>query len=322
MAVYTQIDDAELSAFLSEYDLGCPRAFKGIAEGVENSNFLLETDAGRYIMTIFEKRAKREDLPFFMGMMGHLAHKGFPAPEPVVARDGEALRTIGGKTAVIVTFLRGISPSRPSADQCRKLGAGLARFHGALADFDMTRPNDLSMAAWPKMWAGREAEADVLSAGLSGLIAGDMGALEGAWPTASDALPVGAIHADLFPDNVFFLDGELSGVFDFYFACTDFLAYDLAVCLNAWCFETRGEYNLTKGRALIQGYHSVRQLTEAERTHLPGLARGAALRFFLTRLIDWTGTPKDALVRPKNPMEYAEKLGFHRRARVIGEYGG
>jgi homoserine kinase type II len=318
MAVYTDIDDATLSALLTEYDLGPPLAFKGIAEGVENSNFLLETPKGRYILTVFEKRARREDLPFFMGMMGHLASKGFPAPLPVPAKDGNPLRTVQGKPAVICTFLQGMSPRRPDIDQCRAIGQGLARFHASLADFRMRRPNDLSIGAWPTLWAGREAEADALSPGLAGQIAGDLDFLKANWPKH---LPGGAIHADMFPDNTFFLDGKLSGVIDFYFACSDFLSYDIAVCLNAWCFERRGEYNLTKGRALLSGYESFRRLEPRERSALPVLARGAAMRFFLTRLVDLAATPKDALVKPHNPLDYAERLGFHRQARSPEDYG-
>jgi homoserine kinase type II len=319
MAVYTDIDDDALAAFLAEYDLGAATAFKGIAEGVSNSNFLLETTTGRFILTLFERRFRIEDLPYFIGMMDHLAQKGFPAPLPVRGRDGESLRTLLGKPAVIVTFLQGLSPLRPTPQQCHVLGEGLARFHAALADFRMTRHNDLSIDSWGPMFAGRAAAADALAPGLGGQIAGDLDALKANWPRPG--LPTGAIHADLFPDNVFFLDGRLSGVFDFYFACTDALAYDLAVCLNAWCFEQRGEFNLTKGRALLGGYQSVRRLTSAERAALPVLARGAAMRFFLTRLADWSDTPSDALVRPKNPLDYAERLGFHRLVRGPEDYG-
>ncbi len=319
MAVYTDIDDRALAAMLADYDIGPAMSFKGIAEGVENSNFLLETPSGRYILTVFEKRVRADDLPFFMGMMGHLAAKGLPAPLPVPARDGEPLRTLNGKPAVIVTFLQGVSPRRPSPAQCRTLGETLARFHAALADFALTRPNNLSLGAWPGLFAGREAVADQLAPGLSSLVAGDLSALASGWPRG---LPAGAIHADLFPDNTFFLGDELTGVFDFYFACTDFLAYDIAVCLNAWAFEPRGEYNLTKGRALLSGYESVRRLMPDERAALPILSRGAAMRFFLTRLVDWTSTPKDALVRPHNPLDFSDRLGFHRQARGIGDYGG
>lgn len=319
MAVYTDIDDDALDAMLADYDLGAPLAFKGIAEGVENSNFLLETTAGRYILTVFEKRVHAEDLPFFMGMMRHLAEKGFPAPLPVTARDGNAQRTVRGKPAAIITFLRGISPRRPSVSQCRAMGAGLARFHAALTDFRMRRRNGLSLKAWPKLFEGREAEADALMPGLAAQIAGDLAVLKKNWPKT---LPAGAIHADLFPDNAFFLGDDLSGVIDFYFACTDFLAYDLAVCLNAWAFERRGEFNLTKGKAMIAGYESVRLLEPREREALPMLCRGAAMRFFLTRLVDWASTPADALVKPHNPMDFAERLGFHRQAKGVEDYGG
>jgi len=318
MAVYTDIDDATLARFLEAYDLGPALAFKGIAEGVENSNFLLETPAGRFILTVFEKRARREDLPFFMGMMTHLAARDFPAPLPVPARDGQPLRDIAGKPAVICTFLQGMSPRRPSLEQCRELGLGLARFHLAAADFGMRRANDLSLGAWAGLWHGRTEAADALAPGLAGQIEGDLAWLAASWPKG---LPEGAIHADLFPDNTFFLDGRLSGVIDFYFACTDFLAYDLAVCLNAWCFERRGEFNLTKGRALISSYESVRPLQADERAALPALCRGAALRFFLTRLVDLAGTPRDALVKPHNPLDYAERLGFHRQVRSPSDYG-
>ena len=198
------------------------------------------------------------------------------------------------------------------------LGQALARFHASLADFRMRRPNDLSIGAWPGLWAGREAEADALSPGLANQIAGDLDFLKSNWPKH---LPGGAIHADMFPDNTFFLDGKLSGVIDFYFACSDFLSYDIAVCLNAWCFERRGEYNLTKGRALLSGYESIRRMEPRERSALPVLARGAAMRFFLTRLVDLAATPKDALVKPHNPLDYAERLGFHRQAKSPEDYG-
>ena len=319
MAVYTDIDDDELDAMLAAYDIGAPIAFKGIAEGVENSNFMLETTVGRYILTVFEKRVRAADLPFFMGVMGHLADKGFPAPLPVPARDGNALRTVKGKPAVIATFLQGMSPRRPSVGQCRAMGAGLARFHATVADFRIRRRNGLSLDAWPRLFEGHEEEADKLVPGLADQILGDLDALKKGWPKT---LPAGAIHADLFPDNVFFLGDELSGVIDFYFACTDYLAYDLAVCLNAWAFERRGEYNLTKGKAMIAGYESVRRMEPREREALPILCRGAAMRFFLTRLVDWVSTPTDALVRPHHPMDFAERLGFHRQARGVEDYGG
>jgi len=327
MAVYTQVSDEALAAFLAEYDLGAPLAFKGIAEGVENSNYYLETTTGRYILTLFERRVKAEDLPYFIGLKQHLAAKGYPCPEPIMGRDGAALRMLEGRHAVIISFLDGLSPRRPSIVQCRGLGEGLARMHVALSDFAMTRENALGPTSWPRLWKGREASADALQDGLAALVTADLGDVGQADPNALP-LPRGTIHADLFPDNAFFLGDDFSGAIDFYFACTDALAYDLAVCLNAWAFEdgmagdSAGlQYNFSKGAALIAGYESVRPLEPAERDALPVLARGAALRFFLTRLVDWTDTPEGALVKPKNPLEYAGRLAFHRKVTSAAGYG-
>lgn len=327
MAVYTQVSDEALATFLAEYDLGKPLAFKGIAEGVENSNYYLETTTGRYILTLFEKRVNAGDLPYFIGLKQHLAAKGYPCPEPIMGKDGTALRMLEGRPAVIISFLEGLSPRRPNIAQCRGLGEGLGRMHVALSDFPMTRENALGPASWPRLWQGREAGADALQDGLAALVTTDLDAIAQADPDAL-SLPRGTIHADLFPDNAFFLGDEFSGAIDFYFACTDALVYDLAVCLNAWAFEDgmAGEssglqYNFSKGAALIAGYESVRPLETAERDALPVLARGAALRFFLTRLVDWTDTPEGALVKPKNPLEYAGRLAFHRKVNSAVGYG-
>ncbi len=324
MAVYTQVSDEALAAFLTEYDLGTALSFKGIAEGVENSNYYLETETGRYILTLFEKRVNADDLPYFVGLKQHLAARGYPCPSPIAARDGKALRTLEGRPALVVSFIDGLSPRRPNVAQCRELGAGMARMHIALADFGMERANSLGPAAWPRLWAGREADADALQPGLAECISDDLAAIAAAKPQALD-LPRGTIHADLFPDNAFFLGDTFSGAIDFYFACTDALAYDLAICLNAWAFEDDSgaalDYNFSKGAALIAGYESVRPLEAAERAALPVLARGAALRFFLTRLVDWSSTPEGALVKPKNPLEYAGRLAFHRKVETAEGYG-
>ncbi len=317
MAVYTEISDEALERFLADYAIGAPLAFKGIAEGVENSNYFLTTDQGRYILTIYERRVAEGDLPFFLRLMDHLAAKGFPCPTPVHARDGAALRRLASKPAAIVTFVDGMSLTRPRPDQCHDLGRTLARLHGAGRDFPMQRENALGPQAWRALWPGLRTKADILSPGLADEIDA---AIEAAadWPKD---LPTGVIHADLFPDNVFFLDGRVTACIDFYFACTDLLAYDLAVCLNAWCFEQDGSYNLTKGQSLIAGYDGVRPITPGERAALPLLARGAALRFFLTRLADWGPVEPGALVRPKDPMEYAKKLAFHARSCGPADYG-
>ncbi|HVY03297.1 MAG TPA: homoserine kinase [Caulobacterales bacterium] len=319
MAVYTDLTDEERDAVMAAYDLGALRAFKGIAEGVSNSNFFMETERGRFILTIFEFRFVEAELPFFMDVMARLAERGFPAPQPLPTRDGALLTRVRGKPAAIVTFLSGVSPKRPNVAQCRNIGAALARMHAALDGFTQTRANALGPDGWPSLIVPRLALAESLRAGLAASIDADLSDVRGRWPRD---LPTGVIHADLFPDNALFVDDRIGGVIDFYFACTDALAYDLAVCLNAWCFEERGEYNITKGRALIGGYESVRALTNAEREALPLLARGAAIRFFATRLADWSETPPGALVRPKDPLEYADKLDFHRKARSASDYGG
>lgn len=321
MAVYTSVSDEDLARFLTEYDLGEAVAFKGIAEGVENSNYYLETTTGRFILTLFEKRANPEDLPYFIALKQHLAANGFSCPLPVAAKDGAALRSLAGRPAVIVTFLQGLSPKVPNAVQCKQLGIGLARLHEASSEFALTRDNDLGPADWPQLWMGRESNAENLQPSLADKIQNDLDAIKDA-TSLSNTLPRGTIHADLFPDNAFFLGDTFTGAIDFYFACTDALAYDLAVCLNAWAFEPDGAFNYSKGANLIAGYESVRPLSTEEKTAFPVLCRGAALRFFLTRLVDWTDTPADALVKPKDPLDYAARLRFHRTARSIADYGG
>ena len=318
MAVYTEVTDDALSGFLAGYDLGCVLSFKGIAEGVENSNFLLITAKGPFILTLYEKRVSEGDLPFFIGLMEHLALRGVTCPQPVRARNGEALGRLAERSAAIVTFLDGLWLRRPLAQHCRQVGEALARMHEAGSDFALRRPNALSIDSWQPLFAAAEARADDVSPGLAEETAAEIAALRGVWPAN---LPSGVIHADLFPDNVFFLGERLSGLIDFYFACDDFFAYDLGVCLNAWCFEPDGEFNVSKGRAMIEGYQRVRRLTSVEVEALPILARGSALRFMLTRLVDWLNVPPGALVAPKDPLEYRAKLRFHRRVVSALDYG-
>lgn len=318
MAVYTDVSATSLAEFLERYDIGTLVSFHGIAEGVENSNFLLQTSRGTFILTLYEKRVDPADLPFFIGLMQHLAARGLSCPEPVAGRDGSMLGELAGRPAAIVTFLRGVSVRRPTAAHCGQLGEALARLHLAGADFALKRPNALSVSGWRPLFEAARARADEVVPGLAETIGAELSELEGAWP---HGLPAGVIHADLFPDNAFFLDDRLSGIIDFYFACTDLYAYDVAVCLNAWCFEQDGAFNATKGRALLAGYQAVRELTPGEVEALPRLARGAALRFLLTRLVDWLNVPEGALVRPKDPLEYLRKLRFHRAVDTARDYG-
>jgi homoserine kinase type II len=318
MAVYTDVSEDELARFLGSYDVGALLSFKGIAEGVENSNFLVHTERGHYILTLYEKRVAAGDLPFFLALMEHLADRGINCPQPVHNRQGVVLGEIAGRPAAIVTFLDGLWIRRPGVKHCAAVGEALARLHLAGKDFGMMRANALTVGDWRPLYAQADGRADSVQHGLADAIARELDALEKAWPRG---LPQGVIHADLFPDNVFFLGDKLSGLIDFYFACTDALAYDIAICLNAWCFEPDHSYNVTKGRALLQDYSAVRALSAAEREALPLLARGAALRFLLTRLVDWLRVPEGALVRPKDPLEYFRKLRFHQSVSSARDYG-
>ena len=251
--------------------------------------------------------------------MTHLAARGVNCPQPVRDKNGEALRMLAGRPAAIITFLEGIWPRKPSAAHCAGVGKVLAQMHLAGSDFAMSRANALSVSGWRPLFESAASRADEVQQGLRGLIAAELDDLEsGIWPAH---LPEGVIHADLFPDNVFFLDHQVSGIIDFTFACTDMLAYDVAICLNAWCFEADGSFNVTKARALLSAYGGIRKLSKAEQDALPLLARGSALRFLLTRLVDFLNVPKGALVRPKDPLEYARKLRFHQSVSSIGDYG-
>ncbi|MEJ6781232.1 homoserine kinase [Aminobacter sp. Piv2-1] len=318
MAVYTDVTEGELEAFLRNYPVGDLLSYKGIAEGTENSNFLLHTTTGSYILTLYEKRVEKADLPFFLGLMQHLAHKGISCPLPVDGNDGNVIGTLAGRPAVVITFLEGMWMRRPTVAHCREVGKALAGMHVAGQDFAMTRPNALAIDGWRKLWDAARPRADEVEPGLATEVDADFAEFEKGWPKD---LPSGVIHADLFPDNVFFLGDELSGLIDFYFACNDLYAYDLATCLNAWCFEKDFSFNLTKGTALLDGYQSVRPLGEDEKAALPILARGSALRFMLTRLYDWLTIPDGGLVMKRDPMEYIRRLRFHRAIRSPQEYG-
>jgi homoserine kinase type II len=319
MAVYTDVAADELAEFLSGYDIGELLSYKGIAEGVENSNFLLHTTSGYFILTLYEKRVEKGDLPFFLALMAHLAVHGITCPQPVKNRRGEALAMLAGRPAAIITFLEGIWPRKPNVAHCAGVGQVLAKIHLAGRDFGMSRANALSVSGWRPLFDAAASHADELQHGLRDFISAELDALEsGIWP---EQLPKGVIHADLFPDNVFFLGEKLSGVIDFTFACNDILAYDIAITLNAWCFETDHSFNVTKARAFLNAYGRERELSQAEQDALPLLARGAALRILLTRLVDWFNVPPGALVRPKDPLEYVRKLRFQQSVDSIRDYG-
>ncbi|MCV6547821.1 MAG: homoserine kinase [Cohaesibacter sp.] len=318
MAVYTEVSDEELSEFIDGYEIGALLSYKGIAEGVENSNYLIHTEQGNFILTLYEKRVDSNDLPFFLGLKEHLAGKGLNCPVPIKNRDGKALGHLAGRPAAIISFLEGMWVRRPNVSHCEQLGVALAQMHEAGKDFELSRPNALSVSGWRPLFAMCGDRTDSVQNGLKEEIEQELAFMESHWP---DDLPKGVIHADLFPDNVFFLRNEFSGLIDFYFACNDLLAYDIAICINAWCFEADDMFNVTKIRALLKGYQSIRPLQPKELQALPLLARGAALRFLLTRLYDWLNVPAGALVMPKDPGEYIKKLRFHRSIRSVADYG-
>jgi homoserine kinase type II len=318
MAVYTDVAFEDLEAFLDTYAIGTPRSFKGIAEGVENSNFVLQTSEGTFILTLYEKRVKADELPFFLHLLDHLASRGVPCPVPVKNCAGRQSTVLNGRPAAILTWLDGLSLKRPEPRHCAAVGTALAQLHDAGADFPLVRANNLGLAGWRELAVQTLPHADTVREGLAELIQSSLTEIESAWPSS---LPEGIIHADLFPDNVLFIGDQVSGLIDFYFACNDAYAYDLAIMLNAWCFEPDGAYNVTKGRSLVAGYRRRRPLGAAEIEALPVLAAGAALRFLLTRLHDWLWPDPTALVRAKDPREYAKRLLFHRKVRSTAEYG-
>ncbi|WP_419904060.1 homoserine kinase [Kiloniella sp.] len=318
MAVYTEVPDDEVEAFITEYDIGDVLSLKGIAEGVENSNYILHTTQGFYILTLYEKRVEKADLPFFLGYMQHLAAKGISCPVPIPGKDGNNLRELCGRPAAITAFLEGMWPRRIQPYHCRALGRTMAEMHLAGQDFKIERPNSLSVNGWKEVLKACEDKGEQVKSGLTKTLQDEFNFLAANWPAN---LPKGVIHADMFQDNVFFIHEKLSGVIDFYFACNDLLAYEIAICLNAWCFELDNSFNITKAQLLIKAYQEVRPLSESELKALPILARGASLRFLLTRLYDWINHPEGAFVKPKDPLEYLNKLKFHQSVKNVSDYG-
>lgn len=318
MAVYTHISDEQVAQFLEHYDVGKLQSLKGIAEGVENSNFLLTTTKSQFILTLYEKRVNTRDLPFFISLMEHLAQKDISCPRPIAKNNGEALGKLAGRPAAMISFLNGYSVRVPSIPQCGQCGVALAQLHLAGVDFKTVRKNALSQKHWQPLYERSKSRAKEVDVELGSLLDDELPYLDRLWP---ENLPAGIIHADLFPDNVFFLEDQLSGIIDFYFAANDLLAYDLAICINAWCFDEDGNFEPKKSEALLEGYQSVRPLKKEEYDALPILCRGSATRFLLTRLYDWLNVPKNALVTPHDPRDYITRLKFHRQVKDPSIYG-
>ena len=313
MAVYTEVSSTQLAAYLEAFDLGKVLSLKGITGGVENTNYALHTQTGSYILTLYEKRVAEEDLPFFVGLMDHLAQAGFPCPLPIRNRAGDALGHLAQRPAAMVSFLEGMEISDPAPRHGSAVGATMARMHLLAEDFQIKRTNALAPHGWPELANASADEADSVEAGLRKLIADEMIWTAKHWPKD---IPTGVIHADMFKDNVFFLDDQLSGVIDFYFACNDFLAYDIAVAINAWCFNADLKFQPDMCAAILQGYQTVRPLETTEKQALPVLARGAALRFLLTRLNDWLNVPEGAVVVPHDPKAFSARLRCFQEAET------
>ena len=318
MAVYTDIDKEELDNLLSNYDLGELIDYKGIVEGVENSNFKIITTSNTFILTIFEKRVSKEDLPFFIKLMEHLNNKNLKCPKPIKDKQNNYIRSIKGKSCVIVSFIPGNWVKKITNLHCEQLGLQLAHLHIATKDFDLTRPNTVGINNWKNIFEAFKNEKKDEYASIYKVIEEELEFLNKEWPKN---LSSGVIHADLFQDNVFFKNDVFSGFIDFYFSCVDFYAYELAVCLNAWCFENDSSFNTTKARMILNTYEKKNPLTANEKKFFPILSRGAALRFLLTRLNDIIFTPENAMVSPKDPNEYLKILNFHRGIKSINEYG-
>lgn len=309
MAVYTHVAAEDMAEIVGMFGAGRLISAKGIAEGVENSNYLVETDDGRYIFTVYEKRVNADDLPFFFAMIDHLVAKGCPVPRALVDAHGAHVVSVGGKFMAMMAFMPGLSVSRPSADQANAVGFALGQMHGALADFAPTRPNALGPDGWYALADRCGDDLDHIQPGLKARVATECAFIRAHWPAS---LPVSAIHADLFPDNVLMTDDSVGALIDFYFACTEIRAWDLAVTHAAWSFDSDGRnYNAAVGDALIAGYDTGFGRSDAEKAAFTVLARGACLRFLLTRAWDWLNTPTGALVVRKDPLAFLRRLDFY-----------
>lgn len=308
MAVYTKLTNDDIRKFLAHYEVGALTSAKGIAEGIENTNYLLTVGTTRYILTVFENRVKPAELPFFMELTTWLADRGIPCPRPIKGKNGKNIYPLKGKSAALIQFLEGKGSPNITLYHMRQLGELAAHMHLAAENFPRKRANNLSLKGYKELFSKIEKKCDRIAPGLSKTIKDELAFLQKHWPKD---LPSGVVHADLFPDNVFFKRDDLSGVIDFYFACNDFWMYDLMICMNAWCFNGVHKFVPSRAKALLQAYHAVRPITAKERKAIAVLARAAALRFLLTRSYDWLNRVPGAVVKIKDPLEYVEKLRFH-----------
>ena len=320
MAVYTKLSENNLKDFFSKYNLGKLLKFQGIQEGIENSNYFVKTDSGKFILTVYEKRVEEKDLPFFMGLMKNIFNENFPSPEPIINKNGNYITEIFGKKAAVVSFLEGTSKKNLTPGNCHEVGIYTAKLHMITKNLNIKRTNRLSVNSWRLIYRKIQRDCSKIYPDLTKIIERNLEIIEDKWPKN---IPRGIIHADLFPDNIFFKGNKLTGIIDFYFSCYDFYALEIAICLNALCFEGKNEnlsFNVTKAKKFIDGYSSIRKLTEEEKESLKILCHGAAMRFLLTRVFDYLNLTEDALVKIKDPVEYLKRLEFHNSVKNYQDY--
>ncbi len=317
MAVYTKLEHQEVRQFLEQYNINNFKDYKGITEGVENTNYLIKTSEQDYILTIYEKRVDENDLPFFIKLLSYLSENKFPCPKPIANKNNEKINRIKNKNAALVTFLNGQSKNKITSEECFEIGKITAQLHEITKKFDINRKNNLSIENWESIFEKTIKQKIDLDESIIKKTKNYLNFLKDKWPKN---LAQGIIHADLFPDNIFFTNNKVSGIIDFYFACNDFFAYEIAICINSLCFDNNSTFNMTKAKNLIDGYTSIRTLSEDEKKYLPILSMGAAMRFFLTRLYDFYHTDNKADVKIKDPFEYLKKIEFHSTIKNFNEY--
>jgi len=320
MAVYTKLSEKDLESFFTKYDLGKLVSYEGIKEGIENTNYFIKTEKGNFILTLYEKRVDEKDLPFFIGLMRNLFDKNFPSPEPIINKNGNYISEISGKKAAVVSFLEGNAKKILTPADCNQVGVNSAKLHLITKSLSGKRGNKLSINSWRKLYNKVKKDCSKIHPNLTHVVEKNLDEIEKKWPKN---IPSGIIHADLFPDNIFFNNNNLSGIIDYYFSCNDFYAFEIAICLNALCFEGKKEnlsFNVTKAKKFIDGYSSVRKLNEDEKKSLKILCQGAAIRFLLTRVFDYLNLTEGALVKIKDPVEYLKRLEFHNSVKNYEDY--
>ena len=320
MAIYTKLSEKNLKEFFLKYNLGKLIKYKGIQEGIENTNYFIQTETGKFILTVYEKRVEEKDLPFFMGLMRNLYDANFPSPEPIINKNGNYITEIINKKAAVVSFLSGAAKKNLSPNDCHKVGVQTAKFHSITKNLSGKRENKLSVNSWRKIYEKVKNDCSKIHPNLTKTIEKNLDEIENNWP---QNIPSGIIHADLFPDNIFFKSGEITGIIDFYFSCYDFYVFEIAICLNALCFEGQKEnlsFNVTKAKKFIDGYSSIKKLSETEKKSLKILCQGAAMRFLLTRVFDYLNLEKGAIVTIKDPIEYLKRLEFHNKVKNYSDY--